>query len=176
MLSRWNSAGNDLVYRSARCSSGCSVPKVRHNQRRKSLALSARCTSSSVYHRRFSFGTRHWVGLPPRKEQGAEMLLLNVILIPYSMALDDPAPAEEEKANHALEMGPQSRKGTATQLPSVRYVTAVFLMRFACGSRGRCRCDYPGVGVRSRVSNQWGKTSWKLCGVLPVKSSWIKSR
>ena len=58
-----------------------------------------------------AFPSERAIGLGCRigQEQGAEMLLLNVILIPYSMALDDPAPAEEEKANHALDMGVNKR-------------------------------------------------------------------
>ena len=54
-----------------------------------------------------AFPSERAIGLGCRigQEQGAEMLLLNVILMPYSMALDDPAPEEEKRAENALEMG-----------------------------------------------------------------------
>jgi nucleotide-binding universal stress UspA family protein len=112
-----------------------------------------------------AFPSERAIGLGCRlgKEQGAEMLLLNVILIPYSMALDDPAPAEEERANHALEMGAAiaQRYGYKVTKRIVRNRNIPDAILHVAAEED-VDAIILGVGVRSRASGQWGKTSLEI--------------
>ena len=109
-----------------------------------------------------AFPSERAIGLGCRlgKEQGAEMLLLNVILIPYSMALDDPAPVEEERANHALEMGAAiaQRYGYKVTRRIVRNRNIPDAILHVAAEED-VDAIVLGVGVKSRASSQWGKTS-----------------
>ena len=112
-----------------------------------------------------AFPSERAIGLGCRlgREQGAEMLLLNVIIIPYSMALDDPSPAEEEKANRALEMGAAiaQRYGYAVTKRTIRHRSIPdAILRVA--AEEDVDAIILGVGVKSRASSQWGKTSLEI--------------
>lgn len=112
-----------------------------------------------------AFPSERAIGLACRlvREQNAEMVLLNIITIPYSLALDTPAPAEEIKATHALELGAAiaQRYGYTVRKRMIRHrnipdgilqvareedVDAIIL----------------GVGLKTRASSQWGKTSLEI--------------
>jgi nucleotide-binding universal stress UspA family protein len=112
-----------------------------------------------------AFPSERAIGLGCRlgKEQGAEMLLLNVIIIPYSMALDDPSPAEEEKANHALEMGAAiaQRYGYKVTKRMVRNRNIPDAILHVAAEE-EVDAIILGVGVKSRASSQWGKTSLEI--------------
>jgi nucleotide-binding universal stress UspA family protein len=112
-----------------------------------------------------AFPSERAIGLGCRlgREQGAEMLLLNVVLIPYSMALDDPAPAEEEKANHALEMGAAiaQRYGYEVTKRTIRHRNIPDAILHVAAEED-VDAIILGVGVKSRASNQWGRTSLEI--------------
>ena len=112
-----------------------------------------------------AFPSERAIGLGCRlgREQGAEMLLLNVIIIPYSMALDDPSPAEEEKANHALEMGAAiaQRYGYTVTKRTIRHRNIPDAILHVAAEED-VDAIILGVGVKSRASSQWGKTSLEI--------------
>jgi nucleotide-binding universal stress UspA family protein len=112
-----------------------------------------------------AFPSERAIGLGCRlgREQGAEMLLLNVIIIPYSMALDDPAPAEEEKANNALEMGTAiaKRYGYEVTKRTIRHRNIPDAILHVAAEED-VDAIILGVGVKSRASSQWGKTSLEI--------------
>jgi len=112
-----------------------------------------------------AFPSERAIGLGCRigREQGAEMLLLNVIIIPYSMALDDPAPAEEEKANNALEMGAAiaKRYGYEVTKRTIRHRNIPDAILHVAAEED-VDAIILGVGVKSRASSQWGKTSLEI--------------
>ena len=112
-----------------------------------------------------AFPSERAIGLGCRigGEQGAEMLLLNVIIIPYSMALDDPSPAEEEKANRALEMGATiaQRYGYKVTKRTIRHRNIPDAILHVAAEED-VDAIVLGVGVRTRASGQWGKTSLEI--------------
>ena len=112
-----------------------------------------------------AFPSERAIGLGCRlgQEQGAEMVLLNVVLIPYSMALDDPAPEEEEKANHALEMGAAIalRYGYKVTKRTMRHRNIPDAILHVAAEED-VDAIILGVGVKSRASSQWGKTSLEI--------------
>ena len=112
-----------------------------------------------------AFPSERAIGLGCRlgREQGAEMLLLNVIIIPYSMALDDSAPAEEEKANNALEMGNAiaKRYGYEVTKRTIRHRNIPDAILHVAAEED-VDAIILGVGVKSRASSQWGKTSLEI--------------
>ena len=112
-----------------------------------------------------AFPSERAIGLGCRigSEQGAEMLLLNVIIIPYSMALDDPSPAEEEKANRALEMGATiaQRYGYAVTKRTIRHRNIPDAILHVADEED-VDAIILGVGVRTRASSAWGKTSLEI--------------
>ena len=112
-----------------------------------------------------AFPSERAIGLGCRlgREQGAEMLLLNVIIIPYSMALDAPAPAEEEKANNALEMGTAiaKRYGYEVTKRTIRHRNIPDAILHVAAEED-VDAIILGVGVKSRASSQWGKTSLEI--------------
>ena len=112
-----------------------------------------------------AFPSERAIGLGCRlgQEQGAEMLLLNVILMPYSMALDDPAPEEEKRAENALEMGAAIAKrygyNVTKRVVRNRSIPDAILH---VAAEEDVDAIILGVGVKSRASNQWGKTSLEI--------------
>ena len=112
-----------------------------------------------------AFPSERAIGLGCRlgQEQGAEMLLLNVILMSYSMALDDPAPEEEKKAANALEMGAAiaQRYGYKVTKRTVRNRSIPDAILHVAEEED-VDAIILGVGVKSRASNQWGKTSLEI--------------
>ncbi len=93
-------------------------------------------------------------------DQGAEIVLVNVIVVPYTLALNTPMPAREQAARDALELG------------------SMIVQRYACHAvkrviRHRSAADgilqvareeaadaiILGVGAKSRVPGEWGRTS-----------------
>jgi nucleotide-binding universal stress UspA family protein len=112
-----------------------------------------------------AFPSERAIGLGCRlgREQGAEMVLLNVIIIPYSMALDDPSPAEEEKANNALEMGAAiaKRYGYEVIKRTIRHRNIPDAILHVAAEED-VDAIILGVGVKSRASSQWGKTSLEI--------------
>jgi nucleotide-binding universal stress UspA family protein len=112
-----------------------------------------------------AFPSERAIGLGCRlgQEQGAEMLLLNVILMPYSMALDDPAPEEEKKAANALEMGAAiaQRYGYKVIKRTVRNRSIPDAILHVAEEED-VDAIILGVGVKSRASSQWGKTSLEI--------------
>jgi nucleotide-binding universal stress UspA family protein len=112
-----------------------------------------------------AFPSERAIGLGCRlgQEQGAEMLLLNVILMPYSMALDDPAPEEEKKAANALEMGAAiaQRYGYKVTKRMVRNRSIPDAILHVAEEED-VDAIILGVGVKSRASSQWGKTSLEI--------------
>jgi nucleotide-binding universal stress UspA family protein len=112
-----------------------------------------------------AFPSERAIGLGCRlgQEQGAEMLLLNVILMPYSMALDDPAPEEEKKAANALEMGAAiaQRYGYKVTKRTVRNRSIPDAILHVAEEED-VDAIILGVGVKSRASSQWGKTSLEI--------------
>ena len=109
-----------------------------------------------------AFPSERAIGLGCRigQEQGAEMVLLNVIVIPYSMALDDPAPEEEKRAEKALEMGAAiaQRYGYKVTKRTIRHRSIPDGILHVAAEED-VDAIILGVGVKSRTSSQWGKTS-----------------
>ncbi|MFZ1914865.1 MAG: universal stress protein [Dehalococcoidales bacterium] len=112
-----------------------------------------------------AFPSERAIGLGCRlgQEQGAEMVLLNVIIIPYSRALDDPAPEEEKKAAHALELGAAiaQRYGYTVTRRTVRNRNIPDAILHVAAEED-VDAIILGVGVKSRISNQWGLTSLEI--------------
>ena len=112
-----------------------------------------------------AFPSERAIGLGCRigQEQGAEMVLLNVIVIPYSMALDDPAPEEEKRAEKALEMGAAiaQRYGYKVTKRTIRHRSIPDGILHVAAEED-VDAIILGVGVKSRTSSQWGKTSLEI--------------
>jgi nucleotide-binding universal stress UspA family protein len=91
------------------------------------------------------------------------MVLLNVIVIPYSMALDDPAPEEEKRAEKALEMGAAiaQRYGYKVTKRTIRHRSIPDGILHVAAEED-VDAIILGVGVKSRTSSQWGKTSLEI--------------
>jgi nucleotide-binding universal stress UspA family protein len=79
------------------------------------------------------------------------------------MALDDPAPAEEEKANNALEMGTAiaKRYGYEVTKRTIRHRNIPDAILHVAAEED-VDAIILGVGVKSRASSQWGKTSLEI--------------
>ena len=112
-----------------------------------------------------AFPSERAIGLGCRigQEQGAEMVLLNVIVIHYSMALDDPAPEEEKRAEKALEMGAAiaQRYGYKVTKRTIRHRSIPDGILHVAAEED-VDAIILGVGVKSRTSSQWGKTSLEI--------------
>jgi len=112
-----------------------------------------------------AFPSERAIGLGCRigQEQGAEMVLLNVIVIPYSMALDDPAPEEEKRAEKALEMGAAiaQRYGYKVTKRTIRHRSIPDGILHVAAEED-VDAIILGVGVKSRTSSQWGQTSLEI--------------
>jgi nucleotide-binding universal stress UspA family protein len=112
-----------------------------------------------------AFPSERAIGLGCRigQEQGAEMVLLNVIVIPYSMALDDPAPEEEKRAAKALEMGAAIalRYGYKVTKRTIRHRSIPDGILHVATEED-VDAIILGVGVNPRTSSQWGKTSLEI--------------
>jgi len=109
------------------------------------------------------------------------MLLLNVILMPYSMALDDPAPEEEKKGENALEMGAAIAKRYGYNVPNACAQPQYPGCDPACRRRGRRGRNYPGSRCEIEGIRQWGKTSLEImrratCEVIVDKCRWKKNQ
>jgi nucleotide-binding universal stress UspA family protein len=117
-----------------------------------------------------AFPSERAIGLGCRigQEQGAEMVLLNVIVIPYSMALDDPAPEEEKRAEKALEMGAAiaQRYGYKVTKRTIRHRSIPDGILHVAAEED-VDAIILGVGVKSRTSRV--KPAWKSCGALPAR-------
>ena len=112
-----------------------------------------------------AFPSERAIGLACRlgREQNADLVLLNIITMPYSLALDAPAPAEELKANHALELG-------AAIAQRYGYAVRKRIIRHRNISDGILQVAHEeevdviilGVGLKTRASSQWGQTSLEI--------------
>jgi nucleotide-binding universal stress UspA family protein len=111
-----------------------------------------------------AFPSERAIGLGCRLGQGdAEMILLNVILVPFTMALDTPLPAEESRAERTLELGADIAKkyGYTVRKRIIRHRSIPEGILHIAEEEG-VDAIVLGVGVKTRAAVPWGKTSLEL--------------
>jgi nucleotide-binding universal stress UspA family protein len=119
-----------------------------------------------------AFPSERAIGLACRlvREQNAEILLLNIVTIPYSLALDAPAPTEELKATHALELGASvaQRYGYEVRKRMIHHRTIPDgILQVA--REEEVDAIILGVGLKTRASIQWGRTSLEIMRRAPCE-------
>jgi nucleotide-binding universal stress UspA family protein len=94
------------------------------------------------------------------RAQKAELLLLNVIVVPYTMPLDVALPNEELKAQKALELGAAiaKRYGYEVRRRHIHDRSAADGILHVANEEG-VDAIVMGVGLKSRSAMQWGRTS-----------------
>ncbi len=112
-----------------------------------------------------AFPSERAIGLGCRlgHEQGAEMVLLNVIIVPFTMSLDTPMPVDEAKAEHTIEMGSSiARKygyNVRTRIIRHRSVPDGILQ---VAREENVDAIIMGVGLKTRAAVPWGRTSLEI--------------
>lgn len=89
----------------------------------------------------------------------ADLVLLHVIVVPHVLPLDAPMPDREKAAQDALELGAAiaHRLGHHVQSRVVRHRSAAEgILRIA--DEEKIDAIVLGVGIKSRVPGEWGKT------------------
>lgn len=119
-----------------------------------------------------AFPSERAIGLACRlgREQNAEVVLLNIITMPYTLALNAPAPAEELKANHALELGVAiaQRYGYTVRKRIIRHRNIPDgILQVA--REEEVDAIILGVGLKTRASSQWGQTSLEIMRRAPCE-------
>ncbi|MCX6003055.1 MAG: universal stress protein [Chloroflexi bacterium] len=112
-----------------------------------------------------AFPSERAIGLACRlgREQKAEMVLLNVIIVPFSMALDMPAPAAEIKASQILELGAViAQKYGYTVRKRIIHHRSIPDGILQVAQEEEVDAIVLGVGLKTRASSQWGKTSLEI--------------
>ncbi len=93
-------------------------------------------------------------------DQGAELVLAHVIVVPYTLALNTPMPDREQTAREALELG-----GLIAQRYNCHSTKRIVRHRSAADgilqvARGEAvDAIVLGVGSKTRVPGEWGRTS-----------------
>ncbi len=93
----------------------------------------------------------------------AELVLVHVIVVPYTMPLDAPLPEREQAARAALDLGSliAHRHGCHVQTRIVRHRNAA---EGILQTTREVQADaiLLGIGLKSRVPGEWGKTSEEI--------------
>lgn len=105
------------------------------------------------------------VGLACRlgREQGAELVLVNVIVVPFSLSLNSAIPVDEKKARDALELGATiaQRDGCTAHQRIIRHRSVPDgILQVA--REEEVDAIVLGVGLRMRAAGQWGRTSLEV--------------
>ncbi len=112
-----------------------------------------------------SFPSERAIGLGCRlgQEQGAEMILLNVIIVPFTMALDTPLPAYESKAEHILQLGAgiAQKYGYSVRKRIIRHRSVPDGILQVAREEG-VDAIIMGVGLKTRAAIPWGRTSLEI--------------
>ncbi len=93
----------------------------------------------------------------------ADLVLVHIIVVPHMLPLDAPMPDREKKAQNALELGCMiaQRYGNHARTRVVRHRNAAEgILRIA--DEERVDAIVLGVGIKSRVPGEWGKTSEEI--------------
>ncbi len=93
----------------------------------------------------------------------AELVLVHVIVVPYTLPLSAPMPEREKAAQQILELGDAiaRRHGNHAQTRIVRHRSAAEgVLRVA--NEEKVDAIVLGVGVKTRVPGEWGKTSQEI--------------
>jgi len=93
----------------------------------------------------------------------AELVLVHVIVVPHMLPLDAPIPERERVAREALELGQviARRYGRNARTHIIRHRNAAEgILRVA--DEERVDAIVLGVGLKSRVPGEWGKTSAEI--------------
>lgn len=93
----------------------------------------------------------------------AELVLVHVIVVPYALPLSAPLPEREKAAEEALELGSAiaQRYGNHVHSRIVRHRNAaVGILQVAIDEK--VDAIVVGVGVKTRIPGEWGKTSEEI--------------
>ncbi len=93
----------------------------------------------------------------------AEIVLVHVIVVPYTLPLSAPMPEREKTAHEALELGDviARRHGNHVQTCIVRHRSAAEGV-LQVANEEQVDAIVLGVGLKSRVPGQWGDTSMEI--------------
>jgi len=93
----------------------------------------------------------------------ADLVLVHVIVVPYTMPLNAVMPEREKIAQQALELGCviAGRYGTHVQTRIVRHRSAAEGILHVADEE-KVDAIMLGVGIKSRVPGEWGKTSQEI--------------
>jgi len=92
-----------------------------------------------------------------------ELILVHVIVVPYTMPLDAPIPEREKAAQEALDLGVMiaQRYGCQVQTRRVRHRSAVEGI-LETAREENVDAIVLGVGLKTRVPGEWGRTSVEI--------------
>lgn len=112
-----------------------------------------------------AFPSERAIGLGCRlgREQNAEMVLLNVIIVPFSLALDAPLPLDESRANRTVELGAiiAQRYGYTVRKRIIRHRSVPDgILQVA--REEQVDAIVLGVGLKTRAAIPWGRTSLEI--------------
>ncbi len=99
-----------------------------------------------------------------------ELVLVHIVVIPYTLPLNAPMPEGEKAAQEALELGQviASRFGCKVETRIVRHRNAVEgVLRVAVEER--VDAIVLGVGLKSRRPGEWGHTSAEILRLAPCE-------
>jgi len=104
-------------------------------------------------------------------DQKADLVLVHVINVPYSMSLDTPLPEQEKAANRVLKIGCQIAEGfgihARTRLVRQRHVADGVLQ---IAREEQADAIILGVGIKTRVPGMdWGRTTADLLQRAPCE-------
>jgi nucleotide-binding universal stress UspA family protein len=96
-------------------------------------------------------------------DQAAELILVHVIVVPYTLSLNAPMPAQDKMAQEALELGCMIAKRHACRARTriIRHRSAAEgILRLA--RQEQVDAIVLGVGVKTRIPGEWGRTSSEI--------------
>ncbi len=93
----------------------------------------------------------------------AELVLVHVIVVPYTLPLAAPMPEREKTAQETLELGNviARRHGNHAQMRIVRHRSAAEGV-LQVANEEQVDAIVLGVGVKTRVPGEWGRTSQEI--------------
>ncbi len=96
-------------------------------------------------------------------DQSAELILVHVVVVPYTLSLNAPMPAQDKIAHDALELGAiiAKRYGCRSRSRTLRHRSAAEAI-LQLARQEQVDAIVLGVGVKTRIPGEWGRTSTEI--------------
>ncbi len=96
-------------------------------------------------------------------DQAAELILVHVIVVPYTLSLNAPMPAQDKVAHEVLQLGCMIARRHACQARTqvIRHRNAAEAI-LELARQERVDAIVLGVGVKRRIPGEWGRTSSEI--------------